>query len=60
MAEFKRDMKFMHHGEVAVIQGPEDFDGYEYNRPGPNWELILYPDGQQAWCGDKWLEPVDG
>ncbi|ETT25243.1 hypothetical protein RR21198_3983 [Rhodococcus rhodochrous ATCC 21198] len=29
--------------EVKLL-GPDDWDGYEKNRPGKNWELIEYVD----------------
>lgn len=51
----KRGDKYLHGDYLVTILGPEDFDGYEYNRPSPQWELIRYPSGQQAWCGNIWL-----
>jgi hypothetical protein len=49
----------------AVVLGPEDFDGYERNSPGPNWALIGYngqftkegyKGGAMVWAGIKSLE----
>ncbi len=57
--KFKRGSKWLHKGEVVTILGPEDFDGYERNRPGPKWELIRYPNGHETWCGNIWLKALD-
>lgn len=27
------------NGEVMIVLGPQDFKGYDYNRPLGNWEL---------------------
>jgi hypothetical protein len=49
---------YLHHGEVVTVLGPADYEDYERNRPGPKWELIRYPNGHEAWCGNIWLEPI--
>ena len=45
---------------VLTIAGPQDFEGYEYNRPTDQWELVMYPDGIMVWIGNIWLRRNDG
>jgi hypothetical protein len=35
--------------QVVDILTPDDFEGYDYNRPSGDWELVMYPSGQRVW-----------
>lgn len=57
--KFKRGEKYSWNKQVVVILGPEDFDGYEYNRPSKEWELILKEDGKRGWVGNIHLKKIE-
>lgn len=33
----------IHQHEVKILTA-KDFEGYDYNKPGPDWELVEYKD----------------
>lgn len=41
------------NGLTLMILGPQDFDGYNRNRPNDSWELVSYPDGEHLWIGNN-------
>jgi hypothetical protein len=44
-ARFKRgDTVVTNEGLVGMVQGPEDFEGYDYNKPSDKWELVHWHD----------------
>lgn len=54
---FKRGdrVKSKEHGTGTVL-GPEDFEGYERNRPNDKWELVLWDrNKKQCWIGNIWI-----
>jgi len=60
--KFKRgDIVVDPKGFEGTILGPEDWEGYERNRPSSEWELVRWgtklPNGKdQAWSASKWLK----
>lgn len=40
-------------GWIYPILGPEDFEGYDYNRPNAKWELVRFPSGTMFWKGNN-------
>lgn len=54
---FKRGDKVIHPqaGSKGIILGREDFDGYDYNQPSPEWELVQWEDGLRSWIGNIWI-----
>lgn len=38
--------------KVKVLSA-QDFEGYDYNKPSDNWELVDLPDGFRLWT-PKW------
>jgi len=56
--KFKRGDKVVDwRGLKGIVLGPEDFDGYEYNRPSDKWELVKWdiPNSNNAWTGNIWF-----
>lgn len=54
-------------GREGVVAGPEDFDDYDYNKPGDDWQLITWSkpitdqygnEHDQNWVATKWLEKL--
>lgn len=51
-------------GSWGTVLGPQDFDGYDYNKPSPKWELVewydphnLLPDmAKRTWVGNLWIK----
>lgn len=47
---------------IVTVLGPEDFSGYEYNRPkipkADAWELVLTEYGYRYWTPSWLLEPL--
>lgn len=41
--------------EYGYILGPEDFSGYDYNKPSDKWELVLWDSGDRTWIGKQWI-----
>lgn len=54
-------LKDKESGHLYPILGPEDFDGYERNRPSSKWELVLEENGERVWMGNNpdFVELVD-
>jgi hypothetical protein len=45
------------NNQAVKILGPEDFDDYEYNYPGPGWQLIeKVKNGERSWVAEKWIK----
>lgn len=48
MKESKKSLLTTINQSEVTILSPEDFKGYEKNKPGKNWELIEYR-GNKVW-----------
>lgn len=56
---FKRGDKYICNKRVVTILGPEDFGGYEYNRPNKTFELVRDRDGKRGWVGNIHLKKIE-
>ena len=54
--KFKRGDKVQDNTLSGVVLGPEDFEGYERNKPNDGWELVLWEDGNRLWAASRWLK----
>jgi hypothetical protein len=50
----RKQMRF-ESGELVTILTAEDFEGYDYNKPGDAWELARFPDGSIVWVSHRAL-----
>lgn len=41
--------------ERVKALGPEDYDQYNNDRPGEEWELVATKSGENYWTHYKWL-----
>lgn len=60
---FKRGDKVVNKdGAIGTVLGPEDYDGYEYNRPSKKWELVrvesLPEPYRTTWHGNIWIKKI--
>lgn len=57
---FRRGQKVIWNKKEYIILGKEDFEHYEYNKPGEEWELIGKNGRPVGWVGNIHLKAVKG
>lgn len=66
---YRGDMVIDKKGCKMRVLGPEDFDGYVYNRPGDKWELVEPVEGHAVvnqrgqrmdsfWTSSLWIKKI--
>lgn len=48
--------KYIWCDKVVTVVGKDEFQSYEHNRPGKNWELIKDENGLIGWVGNIHLK----